>query len=147
MKSVLVLNGPNLGMLGKREPEIYGSTSLEDLASALKERATALGLNLDLRQTDHEGQLIAWVLEARGSAAGIILNPGALTHYSLALRDAVVASEVPVIEVHITNIFAREPWRKKSVISSVAVAVISGLGTHGYMLALDAFEYRIRTGG
>ena len=147
MKSILVLNGPNLGMLGRREPEIYGSTSLEDLATSLKERATALGLDLDLRQTDHEGQLIAWVLEARGGVAGIILNPGALTHYSLALRDAVVTSEVPVIEVHISNIYAREPWRSKSVTSSVAVAVISGLGTHGYMLALDALEYRIRTGG
>ena len=135
---VLVLNGPNLNMLGLRQPEIYGRTTLADVARMMRERADALGFALDFRQSNSEGELVTWIQEARGVTAGIIINAGAYTHTSVALLDALNAAEVPTIEVHISNIHKREPFRHHSYISLAAVGSIVGLGTNGYLLALDA---------
>ncbi len=135
---VLVLNGPNLNLLGDREPEIYGMTTLAEVEKMCRERAAALGIDLDFRQTNHEGELIGWLQEARHVVDVVVLNPAALTHYSLALRDAIVACGIPVIELHLSNIYAREQWRATSVISGVAAAVIAGLGPSGYLLAIEA---------
>lgn len=135
---IFVLNGPSLNLLGEREPEIYGTTTLNELRSACEERASRYEIEVDFRQTNDEGELVSWLQEARVKAGGVVLNPAAFGHYSLALRDAIVASGVPVIEVHISNIFAREEWRSKSVISAVCKGVIAGLGTSGYSLAIEA---------
>lgn len=135
---VLILNGPNLNLLGEREPEIYGTTTLAEVEKMCRERAAALGVDLDFRQTNHEGELIGWLQEARGAVDAVVLNPAALTHYSLALRDAISACGIPVIELHLTNIHAREPWRATSVISGVAAGVIAGLGPVSYLLAIEA---------
>ena len=136
---IFVLNGPNLNLLGTREPDIYGSETLDDLAAAMTERADQLGLALDIRQSNHEGHLIDWIQEAASvGALGIILNPGGLTHTSVALRDAVAGVPTPVIEVHLSNPDARESFRRRSLIAGVARGAIQGLGTHGYLLALDA---------
>lgn len=135
---IFVLNGPNLNLLGQREPDIYGLATLEDVQQHCKGRAAELGHEVDFRQTNDEGQLVDWIQEARTGAAGVVLNPAALGHYSLALRDAIAACEVPVVEVHISNIYAREEFRAKSVISAVAVGVISGLGIWGYVGAIEA---------
>jgi 3-dehydroquinate dehydratase II len=132
---VLVLNGPNLGTLGRREPAVYGTRTLADLETMLTTRARELGLELSCRQSNHEGQLIDWI-EAEPSDA-IIINPGAFSHYSLALADALLGSGKPVIEVHISNVFAREPERHRMVTAAAAKAVISGLGFEGYLAALD----------
>ncbi len=137
MPTVFVLNGPNLNLLGVREPEIYGRTTLSDIEDRCRARAAALGLGIDFRQTNHEGQLVDWIQEAR-TAAGIVLNAGALTHTSVAILDALGAAGVPVIEVHLSNIFRREAFRHHSYVSSVAAGVICGLGAHGYELALEA---------
>jgi 3-dehydroquinate dehydratase-2 len=139
MRKVLVLNGPNLNRLGTREPEVYGSDTLDDIAAMLHERAGPLGLELDVRQSNHEGHLIDWLHEAADTGAhAVLLNAGGLTHTSVALRDAVAAIAVPVIEVHLSNPAARESFRRRSLISGVCVGTISGFGAHGYALALDA---------
>ena len=138
-KLVYVLNGPNLNLLGTREPDIYGSDTLDDIAGMLDDRAQALGLTIDLRQSNHEGHLIDWLHEARSKgAAAVILNAGALTHTSVALNDAIKAINVPVIEVHLSNPHAREPFRHHSFISPVARGVIAGFGAKSYVLALEA---------
>jgi 3-dehydroquinate dehydratase-2 len=138
-KLVFVLNGPNLNLLGTREPEIYGSDTLDDIAGMLDDRAQALGLTIDLRQSNHEGHLIDWLHEARSvGAAAVILNAGALTHTSVALYDAIKAITLPVIEVHLSNPHARENFRHKSFVSPVAKGVIAGFGAKGYLLALEA---------
>lgn len=137
-KPVYVLNGPNLNLLGKREPAVYGRDSLDDVATLAKARATALKLAIDFRQSNHEGELIDWVQEAREQGSGIIINAGGLTHSSVALLDALLASELPVIEVHLSNIFRREAFRTHSYISLAATGVICGLGAKGYELALEA---------
>lgn len=136
---VLVLNGPNLNLLGTREPEIYGHDTLDDIAMMLEDRAATLDLRIDLRQSNHEGHLIDWLHEAgsRGVRA-VILNAGALTHTSIALHDAIKSIAVPVIEVHLSNAHAREAFRHTSWIAPVARATIAGLGPLGYVLALDA---------
>jgi 3-dehydroquinate dehydratase-2 len=135
---VFVLNGPNLNLLGEREPDVYGTKTIEDLEEMCRARGKELGLDIDFRQSNYEGELVEWLQDARRAAEGVVLNAGALSHYSLAVRDAVVAASVPVVEVHISNIHAREEWRDTSVISEVAEGVIVGLGLHGYLLALDA---------
>jgi 3-dehydroquinate dehydratase-2 len=137
-KPVFVLNGPNLNLLGSREPEIYGHTTLADIEAETKKRAQALGLAVDFRQSNHEGQLVDWVQEARGAASAVVLNAGAYTHTSVALHDALKAVEVPIIEVHISNPYKREPFRHTSYVSPVATGVICGVGAQGYSLAIEA---------
>ncbi|HEY8201870.1 MAG TPA: type II 3-dehydroquinate dehydratase [Actinomycetota bacterium] len=137
-RTIWILNGPGLNLLGEREPAIYGTTTLDQVVEACRKRAAELGFDIEARQTNHEGELVGWLQEARLRAAGIVLNPAAFTHYSYALRDAVVSAQVPVVEVHISNIHAREEFRRHSVISPVAKGVIAGLGPHGYLLAIEA---------
>ncbi len=137
-KAILVLNGPNLNLLGSREPAIYGHETLADIEKSCREHGQSLGLTLDFRQSNHEGVLIDWIQQARGKAAGIVVNPGGLGHSSVALLDALLASELPVIEVHLSNIFRRESFRRHSFVSEASRGVICGLGPHGYLLALEA---------
>ncbi|WP_416908303.1 MAG: type II 3-dehydroquinate dehydratase [Polymorphobacter sp.] len=139
MDLVFVLNGPNLNLLGTREPEIYGADTLDDIAGRLEDQASTLGLTLDIRQSNHEGHLVDWLHEAasRGALA-VILNAGAYTHSSIALHDAIKSITVPVIEVHLSNPHARERFRHKSWIAPVARGVIAGFGAASYWLALDA---------
>ena len=137
-KTVFVLNGPNLNLLGTREPAIYGSATLADVEAACRARAQALGLAVRFEQTNHEGQLIDWLHEAGRSAAGVALNPGGLTHTSVALHDAIKAVAPPVIEVHLSNPAAREPFRHHSYVASAARGTIAGLGVLGYVLAIEA---------
>lgn len=140
---ILVLNGPNLNMLGVRQPEIYGRATLGDIEAACRERADALGLTLDFRQSNIEGEMVAWLHEARDVADGIVINAGAYTHTSIALLDALMICELPVIEVHISNIYKREEFRHQSFISRAASGVICGLGPDGYLYALDALARMI----
>jgi 3-dehydroquinate dehydratase II len=142
--TILVLNGPNLNLLGVREPETYGHDTLADIEEACLERAAALELTVDFRQSNHEGQLVDWIQEARESADGIILNAGALTHTSIAILDALKASDLPVIEVHLSNIFRRESFRRHSYVSEAAQGVICGFGAQGYLLALEAIAGLIK---
>jgi 3-dehydroquinate dehydratase II len=143
---ILILNGPNLNQLGRRQPEIYGSGTLDELRAACEERAAMLGLAVDFRQSNSEATLIDWVQEARDTHRAIIINPAGLTHSSVALLDALLFSELPVIEVHLTNIFKRESFRSHSYVSLAALGVISGLGRRGYLAALDALADQL-TGG
>ena len=138
MPTVFVLNGPNLNLLGVRDPSVYGHDTLGDIEERCAVRAAALDLEIDFRQTNHEGQLVDWIQEARESAEGIILNAGALTHTSVAVLDALFAAGLPVIEVHLSNIFRRESFRHHSYVSLAASGVICGLGAKGYELALEA---------
>lgn len=139
MKSVLVLHGPNLNLLGTREPEIYGTQTLEDINQAMAEKAKGLGLSLTFFQSNHEGELIDEIQKALQTTEGLIINPGGLTHTSVALRDAMAAYPHPKIEVHLSNIYQREAFRHHSYISPVVTGVICGLGAQGYLLALDTF--------
>ena len=137
-KTVYVLNGPNLNLLGKREPKIYGRATLRDVEKLCRQAAARHKLEVEFRQSNHEGQIIDWIHEAGANKAiGIVLNPAGFTHTSVAIHDAIKAVKVPVIETHITNIHAREPWRHHSYISLVAKAVICGFGIAGYALAID----------
>jgi 3-dehydroquinate dehydratase II len=135
---ILILNGPNLNLLGTREPEVYGNTSLGEIEAACHDRAKSLGLSIDFRQSNSEGTLVDWIQEARGTAAGIVINPAGYTTTSIALLDALLAAELPVVEVHLSNIHKREPFRRSSYISQVATGVICGVGARGYLLALEA---------
>lgn len=136
---VYVLNGPNLNLLGLREPDIYGSDTLDDIAGRLEDRATALGLEIDLRQSNHEGHLIDWLHEAQEKGArAVLLNAGAFTHTSLALYDAIRSIRTPVIEVHLSNPHAREAFRHKSYVGMAAKGSIAGFGANSYLLALEA---------
>jgi 3-dehydroquinate dehydratase-2 len=137
-KTILVLNGPNLNLLGKRQPAIYGRGTLGDIEKACHKCAKALGLSVDFCQSNHEGELIELVQQAPDRAAGIVINAGAYTHTSIALHDALLAAELPAIEVHLSNIFKRESFRHHSFISPAARGVIAGLGAQGYLLALEA---------
>jgi 3-dehydroquinate dehydratase-2 len=137
---VFVLNGPNLNLLGKREPGIYGRAGLDEIESACGDAGKRLGLKVDFRQTNHEGKLVDWIQEAADAAHGIVINPGAFTHTSLALQDAIRAVGLPVVEAHLSNIFARERVRHHSFVSPVAAGVICGLGPTGYVLALEALQ-------
>jgi 3-dehydroquinate dehydratase II len=136
---IFVLNGPNLNLLGTREPDVYGADTLDDIAGALEDRARVLGLSVDVRQSNHEGHLIDWIHEAAASGAkAVILNAGGFTHTSVALHDAIKAVAVPVIEVHLSNPQAREAFRHRSLIAAAARGSITGFGPLGYQLALDA---------
>ena len=144
---ILVLNGPNLDLLGVREPGVYGNESLEIIENELKNEAAKLGIELDCFQSNHEGRLIDELHRAMTAADGVILNAGALTHYSYALRDAIAAIKLPVIEVHMSNVHAREEFRHTSVIAPVCVGSIAGFGKNSYMLALKAINDIIRKNG
>jgi 3-dehydroquinate dehydratase II len=136
---IFVLNGPNLNMLGVREPEIYGHDTLDDIAGLLEDRALALGLQVDMRQSNHEGHLVDWIQEANASGAkAILLNAGAFTHTSVAIHDAIKGVSIPVIEVHLSNPHARESFRHVSLVGQAAKGTIAGFGATSYMLALDA---------
>jgi len=135
--TVFVLNGPNLNLLGLREPQVYGAETLNDIEDRVRDRAKAHGLAVDFRQTNSEGQLVDWVQEARSKAKGIIINPAAYTHTSVALLDAIKASGIPTIEVHLSNIHAREEFRHHSYVSPAAHGIIVGFGAYGYELAID----------
>jgi 3-dehydroquinate dehydratase II len=138
---IYVLNGPNLNLLGAREPHIYGADTLDDIAARLEERAKAAGVELDVRQSNHEGHLIDWLHEAQGRGAkAVILNAGGFSHTSVALHDAVKAVDVPVIEVHLSNPQAREGFRRRSLVAAAAAGSMSGFGALGYELALDAAQ-------
>lgn len=136
--TIFVLNGPNLNLLGTREPRIYGTQTLADIQATLEERAKALKLKLDVRQSNHEGMLVDWLHEALAKASAVIFNAGAYAHTSVAIRDAVAALPIPVIEVHLTNIYAREGFRRTSLLGQVTRGSIIGFGPLGYVLALDA---------
>lgn len=143
--AVYILNGPNLNALGRREPSIYGAMTLDAIRQACEEKAGALGLAADFRQTNHEGVLVDWVHEAADGAAGIVINPGAYGHTSIALHDAIRAvAPLPVVEVHLSNIHAREAFRHVSMIAPAATGMICGLGPAGYTLALEAVAARLQ---
>ena len=136
---IYVLNGPNLNLLGAREPEIYGTDTLDDIGARLHDQAESLGVAIDMRQSNHEGHLVDWLHEAKSEGAkAVILNAGAYAHTSIALHDAILAVDVPVIEVHLSNPHAREPFRHASFVGAVASGTITGFGALGYSLALDA---------
>jgi 3-dehydroquinate dehydratase II len=138
MKPVFILNGPNLNLIGEREPEIYGKETLGDIERMMREQAAAASLGVDFRQTNHEGELVSWIQEARHSACALILNAAAYTHTSIAILDALRALQIPVVEVHLSNIFKREEYRHHSFVSPAATGVICGFGPQSYRLALSA---------
>lgn len=140
LTSVLILNGPNLNMLGTRQPEVYGHETLDDIGQACRDHGQSLGMEVDFRQSNHEGELVTWIQQARGTKHGIILNAAAYTHTSVAILDALLASEVPTVEVHLSNIHQRESFRHHSYVSRAARGMICGFGSHGYILALDALD-------
>jgi len=145
---ILVIHGPNLNLLGRREPEVYGSQTLDEINEKLRRRAEELGVELRIIQSNYEGEIVTAIGGAMDWADGIIINPAAYTHTSVAIRDAIAAVGLPTIEVHISNVFKREPFRHHSYISPVAVGVISGLGPYGYLLALEALTNIVdRNGG
>ena len=137
MATILIINGPNLNMLGIREPEIYGSETLDDIKGMCLETAATLGLSVDFRQSNHEGEIVTWIQEARGSVDGIIINAAAYTHTSIAIHDALKILDIPVIEVHLSDPKKRKEFRHISYIEPIAAHVISGHGAKGYVLALE----------
>ena len=143
---IAVLNGPNLNLLGHREPEIYGRTSLAEIERMVRQTATPLGVEIDWFQSNHEGEMIEAVQRLQGHADGALINAAALTHSSLALRDALLAVKVPFVELHLSNIFAREPERRHSVIADLALGMVTGFGAQSYLLALQALLGRLRGG-
>lgn len=142
-RNVLIIHGPNLNLLGKREPEIYGKTTLDEINLSLKELGKSLGLSVETYQSNHEGEIVDKIQEAATTKKGLIINPAAYTHTSIAIRDALLLLDMPVIEMHISNIYKREPFRNKSLISDVVTAQVTGFGVHGYRLAMDALAQMI----
>ena len=145
MPSILVLNGPNLNLLGTRQPEVYGATTLADIEAMCRAHGETLGFDVQCAQSNHEGVMIDAIHAAKGSHAGIVLNAGGFTHTSVALRDAVASVELPMVEVHLSNIHAREPFRHHSYLAGVALGQIAGFGAKGYVLALDALASHLGT--
>ena len=145
--TIFVLNGPNLNLLGSREPRLYGTQTLADIESMMSQRAKALKLHIDVRQSNHEGVLVDWLNEAMAKASAVIINGGAYAHTSIAIRDAVSALAIPVIEVHLTNVYAREHFRRQSMIAQVARGSIVGFGPLSYLLALDAAAHLCKGAG
>lgn len=145
MTALLILNGPNLNLLGTRQPEVYGSTTLDDIEATCRGYATAIGIGLDFLQSNHEGAMIDAIHGARGTSDGLILNAGAYTHSSIALMDAVLSTEIPTIELHLSNVHAREPFRHQSYIARAAIGLICGFGARGYTLAIDAMLDHLET--
>jgi len=145
MTSILVLNGPNLNLLGTRQPEIYGRTTLADIEEMCRAKADTLGIAVSCVQSNHEGALVDAIHAARGQHDGIILNAGAYTHTSIALMDAISSVGLPVIELHLSNVHAREAYRHRSYISAVALGVICGLGARGYVLAIEALAHHVES--
>jgi 3-dehydroquinate dehydratase-2 len=143
MSHILILNGPNLNMLGTREPHIYGSQTLADIIQDCQQLATSLSITITAQQSNHEGELVEWIQHARTTADGIIINAGAYTHTSVAIRDALSAFDKPIIEVHLSNLYKREPFRHHSYISDIATGCIIGLGAIGYRLALQAMKEKL----
>ncbi len=143
-RTLLVLNGPNLNMLGTREPATYGHETLADIAELCRSTGRACDFTVEFQQTNHEGQLIDWIHQSRGRGVGIVINPGAWTHTSVAIRDALVASELPVIEVHLSNVHKREEFRHHSYVSGIAVAVLAGFGSNGYRMAIEHFAHLLQ---
>jgi 3-dehydroquinate dehydratase-2 len=143
---IAVLNGPNLNLLGQREPELYGRVSLAEIESMVREAARAQGAEIEWLQTNHEGALVDAVQGLRGRVDGALINAAALTHSSLALRDALLAVQIPFVELHLSNIFAREPERRHSMIADLAVGMVTGFGAQSYLLALQALVGRLRDG-
>ena len=146
-RRVLVLNGPNLGRLGTREPSVYGTATYADLSDLCRRAGKELGFDVDVRQTEYEGELVTWIHEACDNATPVVLNAAALTHYSYALMDAVKMRTAPLVEVHISNLAARESFRHESVITAAATGIIAGFGFHGYVLALRAIAELVRGDG
>ena len=144
---VAVINGPNLNLLGVREPEVYGRDTLEDIERSVRARADTVDVPLAWYQTNHEGEFVETVQRLRGSADGALVNAAAFTHTSLAIRDAWLAVDIPFVEVHLSNIFAREPERRHSLLADLAVGVIAGFGSHGYVLAFDALIDHLKRRG
>jgi 3-dehydroquinate dehydratase-2 len=144
IKPIWVIHGPNLNMLGKREPEVYGSTTLADINALLKKQGKKIGLSVETFQSNHEGVLIDKIQQIAGSASGLIINPAALTHTSVAIRDALLLLDIPIIEIHLSNIYKREPFRHTSMIADIVHAQITGLGVEGYRIALDALSKMVR---
>ena len=136
--TILFLNGPNLNLLGTREPEVYGRETLADIESKVRERGKRLGVEIDFRQSNQEGELVAWIQQAKGTAAAIVINAAAYTHTSVALRDAISAVNVPTIEIHLSNVHAREEFRHKSLLAPVCRGQILGFGAYSYVLAVEA---------
>ncbi len=145
-KPIYVLNGPNLNLLGAREPHIYGAESLEDVRARTARKAQALGLDIDFRQTNKEGELVDWIQEAREKACALVINAGAYTHTSVAILDALLAADIPCIEVHLSNIFQREDFRHHSYLSRASQGVICGFGAKGYEFAVEAVAERLAQG-
>ena len=143
---IAVLNGPNLNLLGQREPEVYGRVSLDEIEALVRDAARTLGAEIEWLQTNHEGALVDAVQGLRGRVDGALINAAALTHSSLALRDALLAVRIPFVELHLSNIFAREPERRHSMIADLAVGVVTGFGAQSYLLALQALVWRLRGG-
>ncbi len=143
---VIILNGPNLNMLGSRQPEIYGRQTLAEIEAACRERAAILGFSMDFRQSNSEGEIVEWIQQATTEAAGIIINPAAYTHTSIAIMDALLQCACPVIEIHLSNIFQRESFRHHSYVSTAAHGMICGFGGHSYLLALEAMARLLHEG-
>jgi len=143
MKKILVLNGPNLNLLGKRQPDIYGRLTLEQINRKIRALAKELGVDVDIRQSNHEGELVTWIQQAPGQFGAIVINPAAYTHSSVAMRDAITSVGLPTIEIHLSNIHKREPFRHHSYIAEAAVGQIAGFGADSYLLGLRAAAARL----
>ena len=147
MKRVLIVNGPNLNLLGSREPEVYGNSTLEDIEAVVAQKASSMGIEVGFAQSNHEGAIIDSIQSAPGQYDGIVINPGAYTHYSFAIRDAIAAVPLPAVEVHLTNVAGREEFRSQSVIAPVCVGQVSGFGAESYVLGVRALESLAKENG